>query len=147
MSDDRTYTTAEVCDMFGISKSTLFRWEREGLLPKIDRDIDGHRRYSREQIRAISKRQKVKLKRRYAQATESDDDEYLDEIQEMISLQKFFEGDEAGLSELAELPSVSSNTLHQLIKIAFEQYKPGEKTYCEIIRVLWEHSREMCGDD
>ena len=144
MKKDQIFSTAEVCEMFGISKSTLFRWEREGLLPAIPRDINGQRQYKRDHITAISERQKKRLGKQFAHAIKTGDENSLLHISEAVAVRKFFEGDVTGLYELAELPEVSSETLLQIMQIGMDQYEPGDQTFCEIIRVLWEHTRDLC---
>jgi len=141
---DQIYSTAEVCELFGISKSTLFRWERENMLPPIPRDISGQRTYTQEHILAISERQKKQLGKRFARAVETGDESSLIRIQEAVALRKFLEGDVTGLYELEELSAVSNDTLKQIMQIALDQYEPGDQAFCEIIRVLWEHSRDRC---
>lgn len=141
---NQIYATAEVCEMFGISKSTLFRWEREGLLPAVPRDINGQRQYNLDHISAISGRQKVKLGRQFAHAIKTGNETSLMQISEAVALRKFLEGDVTGLYELAELPEVSNETLLQIMQIGMDQYEPGDPTFCEIIRVLWEHTRDLC---
>ena len=86
-----TYSTAEICEMFGISKSTLFRWEREGLLPPISRDLSGQRLYTQKHLNAISERQKKQLGKRYASAIASNDQNSLAQISEALALRKFLE--------------------------------------------------------
>jgi DNA-binding transcriptional MerR regulator len=139
-----TYSTAEICEMFGISKSTLFRWEREGLLPHINRDLSGQRLYTQDHLIAISERQKKQLGKRFASAIAAGDQNGLLQISEALALRKFLEGDITGLYELAELPTISEETIKQLMQIGLEQHTPRDQTFCEIIRVLWEHSRELC---
>lgn len=141
---DQIYSTAEICEMFGISKSTLFRWEREGQLPTIPRDISGQRQYSIDHVTAISKRQKKQLGKRFEHAIKAGDEDSLQQISEAVAIRKFLEGDITGLYELAELPEVSHNTLRQIMQIGLEQYEPGDPTFCEIIRVIWEHTRNLC---
>ncbi len=34
------FMTQQVCDLFDISKATLFRWEREGVIAKPTRDSE-----------------------------------------------------------------------------------------------------------
>ncbi len=41
--EDRYYTTKEVLDKTGISKSTLVRWEKEGYLPRPSRRAYGNK--------------------------------------------------------------------------------------------------------
>jgi len=143
---DQVYSTAEICEMFGISKSTLFRWEREGQLPHIPRDISGQRQYNLDHITAISKRQKIQLGRRYAHAIKAGDEDSLQQISEAVAMRKFLEGDITGLYELAELAEVSKDTLQHIMQIGLDQYEPGDTIFCEIIRVLWEHTRDLCNE-
>jgi hypothetical protein len=144
MKKHQIYATAEVCEMFGISKSTLFRWEREGTLPPVPRDISGQRQYNLDHISAISERQKKRLGKQYAHAIKSGDEKSLLHISEAVAIRKFLEGDITGLYELAELPEVSNETLLQIMQIGLDQFEPGDRTFCEIIRVLWEHTRNLC---
>jgi DNA-binding transcriptional MerR regulator len=143
---EHVYATAEICEMFSISKSTLFRWEREGQLPPIPRDISGQRQYSLDHLIAISERQKKKLGVQYAHAIKAGNEISLLQISEAVAMRKFLEGDITGLYELAELPEVSNDTLKQIMQIGLDQYEPGDRTFCEIIRVLWEHSRDLCNE-
>ena len=59
-------------------------------------------------------------------------------------MRKFLEGDLTGIYELAELQEISNDTLRQLMQIGLDQFQPGDRTFCEIIRVLWEHTRDTC---
>ncbi|MFI5305058.1 MAG: MerR family transcriptional regulator [Nitrospiria bacterium] len=45
--------TVEICEMFDISKSTLFRWEKEGLISNIGRDWRNWRVYSQTNLNEI----------------------------------------------------------------------------------------------
>jgi adenine-specific DNA-methyltransferase len=47
--------TVEICEMFDISKSTLFRWEKEGLISNIGRDWRNWRVYSQTNLNEIKK--------------------------------------------------------------------------------------------
>jgi DNA-binding transcriptional MerR regulator len=49
----KNYTTKEICDLFDISKATLFRWEREGLISRVGRDWRNWRLYSDRNLREI----------------------------------------------------------------------------------------------
>jgi DNA-binding transcriptional MerR regulator len=54
VNDQTYYRTAEVCRMAGISRSTLFRWMKEGLVPDVEyRDWRGWRLFTAEQVQAI----------------------------------------------------------------------------------------------
>jgi DNA-binding transcriptional MerR regulator len=54
VNDQTYYRTAEVCRIAGISRSTLFRWMKEGLVPDVEyRDWRGWRLFTAEQVQAI----------------------------------------------------------------------------------------------
>jgi len=143
---DQIYSTAEICEMFGISESTLFRWEREGQLPFIPRDLSGQRQYNLDHVTLISERQKKQLGKRYEHAIRAGDENSLLQISEAVAVRKFLEGDITGLYELGEMAEVSKDTLQQIMQIGLYQYEPGDPTFCEIIRVLWEHTRDLCNE-
>jgi excisionase family DNA binding protein len=50
------YRTVEVCRTVGISKSTLFRWLKQGVLSKAERrDRRGWRLFTRDEIDGLNK--------------------------------------------------------------------------------------------
>jgi CheY-like chemotaxis protein len=53
MSDGKFYSSKEVCEQLQISKSTLFKWEREGLITKVRRDWRGWRLYDAHNMEEI----------------------------------------------------------------------------------------------
>jgi DNA-binding transcriptional MerR regulator len=55
MGDMRRYKTKEICNLYDISKATLYRWEREGLLSRVGRDWRNWRLYSEENLKEIRK--------------------------------------------------------------------------------------------
>ncbi len=49
------YRTAEVCQIVGIGKSTLFRWMREKVIKEAEyRDRKGWRLFTEDELRAIT---------------------------------------------------------------------------------------------
>jgi DNA-binding transcriptional MerR regulator len=53
VSKKKLYKTNEVCEMFDISRATLFRWEREGLISGPPRDWRNWRLYTTENVEQI----------------------------------------------------------------------------------------------
>jgi DNA-binding transcriptional MerR regulator len=45
----------EICDLFDISKATLFRWERDGVIAQPVRDWRNWRLYTRKNVDEIEK--------------------------------------------------------------------------------------------
>jgi DNA-binding transcriptional MerR regulator len=45
----------EICDLFDISKATLFRWERDGVITQPVRDWRNWRLYTRKNVDEIEK--------------------------------------------------------------------------------------------
>ncbi len=53
---ERDYFYArEVAEMLGVSKNTLFEWEKKGSIPKIPRDWRGWRMYNEGHLKQIKK--------------------------------------------------------------------------------------------
>jgi CheY-like chemotaxis protein len=62
LEDGKFYSSKDVCEELQISKSTLFKWEREGLITKVRRDWRGWRLYDErnmEEIKQNIERQKL----------------------------------------------------------------------------------------
>jgi CheY-like chemotaxis protein len=55
MTEGKFYSSKDVCKICQISKSTLFKWEREGLITKVRRDWRGWRIYDQSNIDEIRK--------------------------------------------------------------------------------------------
>jgi CheY-like chemotaxis protein len=53
MTEGKFYSSKEVCEQLQISKSTLFKWEREGLITKVRRDWRGWRLYDARNVEEI----------------------------------------------------------------------------------------------
>jgi len=47
------YRTSEVCTEVGISRATLFRWLKEGLLKKSRRDRRGWRLFTEDELKTL----------------------------------------------------------------------------------------------
>jgi len=52
-SNGKFYSSKDVCETLQISKSTLFKWEREGLITKVRRDWRGWRLYDERNLDEI----------------------------------------------------------------------------------------------
>lgn len=50
----KRYKTYEVCKLFNVSRATLFRWEREGLISGPPRDWRNWRIYTAQNIKEIT---------------------------------------------------------------------------------------------
>jgi len=51
----RSYKAKEICEAYDISKATLFRWEREGLITDVSRDWRNWRLYTDKNRREIER--------------------------------------------------------------------------------------------
>lgn len=54
-SRKRAYKAKEICETFDISKATLFRWERQGLISGVGRDWRNWRLYTEKNRREIER--------------------------------------------------------------------------------------------
>ena len=54
MKQKRYYTAAEVSDILGVTKNTLFNWEKAGKIPKPKRDpMNNYRVFTEEDIKKL----------------------------------------------------------------------------------------------
>jgi len=51
----KRYKTRDISKIFDISKATLFRWEKDGLISNVGRDWRNWRLYSKQNIKEIRK--------------------------------------------------------------------------------------------
>ena len=140
MAQDRVYSTAEICQMFQISKSTLFRWEREQLLPPVGRDLMNQRQYTQQHLQAIRDKRMKQLGARLEQTDRLQDDAALQEIWEAITLHKFLGGNPLGLDELAGYRRLAPETIFQLLQVALEHHDIGSDSFCRILQVVLDKS-------
>ena len=148
MTTNFTYTPADLCEMLNISKSTLFRWEREGVLPSPTRDQTDQRHgriYTQEHIQAIGQKQKEQFEKQYEQAGKdrSWDSRSLKDLLETNSLRKFLEGNEIGLRELREYDQLLPKTIRTLLQVALEQCVPEDDIFYNIIQVVYEQISKL----
>jgi DNA-binding transcriptional MerR regulator len=54
-SRSEAFKAYQVCDLFDISKATLFRWERDGVITQPARDWRNWRLYTRKNVDEIAK--------------------------------------------------------------------------------------------
>ena len=55
INEDKGIKAIQVCQLFDISKATLFRWEREGVIARPTRDWRNWRLYTQKNVDEIEK--------------------------------------------------------------------------------------------
>jgi DNA-binding transcriptional MerR regulator len=163
-SRDIRYSPAELCDLLNISKSTLLRWEREGILPPVARDLSDNRNmriYSSEAVAAIVGKVTEQLERQYKHISElherrrkvlddgttmTSDDRAVASLQillETSSIHKLLLGNMLGLSELEAYDGLLPKTIRMMVQLAEALSSPGESLYSEILLVAASQSRKL----
>lgn len=125
---NRTFSTAEVCEMLDISKSTLFRWENDGILENVGRDHKHERVYTEDHIKRI-------LARKFEHVAEMDTTASLESMHEFVSLRKFQSGDVTGLYELEEYDKLSSEAIQSLIHFLAD-YEFSDPIFGRLLRLI-----------
>jgi|HubBroStandDraft_5_1064220.scaffolds.fasta_scaffold53694_2 hypothetical protein len=139
----RFFTTAEVCDLFGISRSTLFRWEKDPDFPSVGRDRGkaNMRLYGKSEMRAVRTKSMSGL---FRAASRDNDIEALRGAHELLYLRKLQSGDFVGIDELrsfAEDNRLSPGTLQQLVRLAGERVDPEDENFRNLIEIVWKSCR------
>lgn len=137
-----SFSPAEICAIFGISKSTLFRYERDALLPAVPRDDTDERRYGSDHIRALAKR---RLRDLFEVATKTDDEE---KVRRATELQIVFglltEDDVDGrLAQLEEIDRVSAEAFKILLRIVLPRYELQDPCLPRLLGMLERHARNL----
>jgi len=139
--EPRTYTSGEICKKLGIAKNTLFRWEREGKIPKAERDWRNHRYYTESHVRAIEGQKERELRylmERFAQCMieEKDPKERL-VCWQLPAVFKFVkQGQKLGLTELQHHTELAPETIQALLQEALRQ-DPSSDAFRSIIKLVY----------
>ncbi len=48
--DESTYSSSDICTKFDVTKNTLFKWEKEGKIKKVNKDWRGWRLYTEQNV-------------------------------------------------------------------------------------------------
>ena len=134
----KVYSTAEVCELFQIHKSTLFRWEREGRLPNIPRRA-GQRQFSEEHLKMISQLKLEALSRQYANAAKREDLQELEALHPQISWYKLLGGAILGVNELKQMENISDEMIVNLLRVAIDRFSPEDQLFWNIIQAVCYH--------
>jgi DNA-binding transcriptional MerR regulator len=142
---DRTYSPADVEQLLGIPKTTLFRWEDKGLIVVADKDEMGRRHYSRDRLDSIL----LYLEERVLEDAAPDakdarsllkyQEAKLREYQQVISVRKILEGDPTtGFAELIQQVKAAplvDRLVGLLLREALE-YEPADWRFGAIIDLV-----------
>lgn len=150
MEKELLFTPAELSDMLGISKSTLLRWEREGLLTPPRRDFSDQRQqrlYGAEHLRAIAEIQRRALRKEYAYVglDKTWDERAAGDVLESLALLKFLQGGDVGRTGLKELrrhERLRPKTIRILYRVA-DRYELGDEEWCDILTVVLEQGAKL----
>lgn len=146
MGENHTYSPAEVCEMFGISRSTLLRWEREGTISSARRVRNSNtdqRSYTQENLREIGQQMKRQLAQQFKRTAETDDEDEITRTLESLYIWRLFQGDSAALESLESYPSLSANSIRKLCRIGLERYEPSSPTFHRIANIVAEQSGKL----
>ena len=140
MPEELTSSTIEVCEMFDISKTTLFRWEREGKLGHIRRDERDRRVFTRQNLEKVCYQ---KIRKRYEKIEDRNQDlnrqEFL-ELEHLKSVDKFLTGDLTGLEELKHYDyneaRLHPSHIKRLLKFALREFHPYNEIFYDVIDVI-----------
>jgi DNA-binding transcriptional MerR regulator len=145
-SDFKYLSPAQICDLFEISKSTLFRWEKAGIISPPQRDELEQRQYTQKNIFEIAQQLKPQIKTKMARTSsiENIDDEDIEKAHESLYIWKFIQNQPNVLDELGYYsPTLSEESIQKLCKIGFERYEPLSKEFIQFAKIIIEKSEQF----
>ncbi len=141
MKKDKKYLPVEIYKMFDISKSTLFRWEKEAGFPPLERGDNGERQYDQNHVRWIGEKKVARLKRQYQFAIKAEDLDRMEEIQTLLTKYKvLYLEDPTGLDELP-FHRYDEETLKDLLQKATE-YESASSAFQAIVAAVYKQVLE-----
>ena len=139
MKKDKKYLPVDIYTMFDISKSTLFRWEKEASFPPLERGDNGERQYNQTHVRWIGEKKVERLKRQYKFAIKAEDLERMEEIQTLLTKYKvLYLEDPTGLVEL-EYHHYSDETIKKLLEKATD-YETNSPAFRQILSAVYKQT-------
>lgn len=143
MEKKLTYSPAEVCDLFDISKSTLLRWERENIISPAKRDSADQRQYAEENLREIGQQLKRQIVTQFKRTNLSNNNEELNKAYENLYIWKFILNEPTALDELENYPILSSQAIRKLHRIGLERYEPSSPMFCRVAKIIAQKSEKL----
>ena len=144
MSKERTYSPVEICEMFGISKSTLLRWEREGIISSVKRNPSNDQRlYTQENVHTTGQQLTRQMVRQFSRTVETDSLEESQKAYEALYMWKFFQGEPNSLEALENYPRLSAESIKKLCHIGLERYDPSSPMFHRIASVIAKQSEKL----
>jgi DNA-binding transcriptional MerR regulator len=149
MDRDRYYSTDEVCKMLNVSKSTLFRWERDELIPPVKRGgPKNQREYTLKHLEKIIDIQEKKLGKQFESSDIITNKKELNELWQSVALRKYIAGDLTGIMELLSYPELSNKIIKALMQKIMNDYinedKYNDKTLCAILTAITKNICKLC---
>lgn len=133
----------DVCELFGISKATLLRWEREGVIRSPMRDSSGHREYDKELVLEIAAIHLKRLTEQYSQASKTENEKQLARIHHAVRRLKFVQGDIRGTYELVA-EDTDPHAIAQYIGLLLLLYEPDSSFFARSMSIF---ARELLSDE
>lgn len=133
----KTYSPSEVCDLFQVAKTTLYRWETDGKISPVPRKRGGEREYKQSHIAEIAKLQLKDLSKEHRLASRSENETWMKKILQTKSIIKtLYLEDLSGVYELAESrETLSKETVRELLLKAAD-LEPEDALFEGIIELV-----------
>ena len=129
-------SSSDICKLFGMSKSTLFRWEEQDSFPPIERTASDARQYSLEIVHWLANDLRERHGKQYSQAIKRVDQARLGELHREMQRLKFIAGDSTSLYEMIAADEITPQIIHDRLGILLLLYEPGDSFFSEALHVL-----------
>lgn len=143
-----TYSPNEICQWFGIPRTTLFRWEEQKLIPAADRNLKGERVFKQSHLKKIADmvaeriREQTKLRRGRATTIA-----LLHTLSEQLHVAKFFSAVESEkelelewLKNAVKVNNLQTSSINALFEEA-RQRPVGDNIRTGILELILENER------
>jgi transcriptional regulator with XRE-family HTH domain len=147
MNEEHLYSPNEICEIFGISKSTLLRWEREKLIPPAKRDIrTDQRQYTQKDFLEIGEQINKQLRLKFERVTNSGSFEDMKQTFEDLYVARFITGESTAIAELENFKDLSSASIKKICRVGFERYEPTSPIFSRLAYLVADHSSTLSSE-
>lgn len=147
MDDHNTYSPHQICEIFEISKSTLLRWEREGIIPFARRDPRTDQRlYTEEDFHIIGEQINKQIRQKFDRVVKSGDSEELLRTYEDLYVSRFIQGEPLAMSELENVNRLSASSIMKLWRFGLARYEPTSPMFNRLATLIATRSKLLINE-
>jgi len=138
---------SEISELFGVSKSTLFRWEFQSWMPTVPRDASGARTYRPQHVAAIARFQISRLEPMFRHATATEDKDLMKRLFADLTFRKLLSGDITGLSQMVSRGSMDEDTIRDSLIWLARAWSLKDPGFADALDIIARQCKKLAAEE